>query len=137
MSNERAVRKAIQEAQERNGEIIIPENVSDKAPKNPVVIRASSSGREVIVHMPDNRHYRFIHPGVRKVLEWRDDSLIITEKGARLDSISALDNFFENCVQPEGHNFTPTLDNISPEHVHHWQVVRGEFLGGTLVEENK
>ena len=101
-----------------------------KLPDHPVVIEADDTFEVVVIEFVDGLKYRLQHPGVRTYLKWRDSMIDISE--VRYNSVELLENFFEHCCFPEGHDFRPNLDNILPKHLSAWQEVATRFLSGNL-----
>ncbi len=81
------------------------------------------------------KKYKLIYPGMRLVNRWRHESTEIVDGKARFDTEKYLDFAFE-CVDPIGHNFLPTLDNIeNPKEGEEWTAVLLRFLRGDALEE--
>lgn len=97
--------------------------------KNPIVISSDRDGLIVHIEFIDGKKYKLQHPGNRTYLEWQQETFDM-EKG--LDTISLLDNAFEHCVIPEGHDFKPTVDNVKPADLEVWQKLLRRFLRGDI-----
>jgi hypothetical protein len=97
--------------------------------KNPIIISSERDGQIVTIEFVDGRKYRLQHPGNRTYMEWQNQSFDL-EKG--LDTITFMDNAFEYCVIPEGHDFRPTIDNVKPAELEVWQKLLRRFLRGDL-----
>ena len=98
--------------------------------KNPKLLSSERDGQIVYIEFIDGKKYKLQHPGNRTYLEWQQETFDF-EKG--LDTIGFLDNAFEHCVIPEGHNFKPTIDNVKPSELEVWQKLLRRFLRGELV----
>ena len=98
--------------------------------KNPVVLSSEKDGQVVYIKFIDGKEYKLQHPGNRTYLQWQQE-MFDFEKG--LDTISFLDNAFEHCVIPEGHDFKPTIDNVKPQELEVWQKLLRMFLRGEIV----
>lgn len=103
--------------------------------KNPILISSERDGQIVNIQFIDGRNYKLQHPGNRTYMEWQNETFDM-EKG--LDTIGFLDNAFEHCVIPDGHDFKPTIDNVKPAELEVWQKLLRRFLRGDIdVKEGK
>ncbi|MDO6395293.1 hypothetical protein Q4554_14525 [Leptospira santarosai] len=94
-------------------------------PSDPILLEVDDDAKVAAVHFVDGRKYKLQHPGNRKALRWRQDSISLTD-GLKQDTL--LDQFFKYCVIAFGHNFQPTLDTIAPNHVEVWLRLANRFL---------
>jgi len=74
--------------------------------------------------------YRLQHPGNRAWLKLKQSLVNITTK--EFDFEKLLDYAFEHCVFPEGHNFEPTIDNVSLNESEVWEVILPNFFRGKV-----
>lgn len=102
--------------------------------KNPVIISSERDGQIVHIEFVDGRKYKLQHPGNRTYLEWQQETFDM-EKG--LDTISFLDNAFEHCVIPDGHDFKPSIDNVKPAELEVWQKLLRRFLRGDIAVSDR
>lgn len=103
--------------------------------KNPILISSERDGQIVNIQFIDGRKYKLQHPGNRTYMEWQQETFDF-EKG--LDSVGFMDNAFEHCVIPDGHDFKPTIDNVKPAELEVWQKLLRRFLRGDIdVKESK
>lgn len=94
---------------------------------NITIIGIENDGKVVIIEFVDGRKYRLQHPGNRTHLQWQKEYFSVTEG---FDQAKFLDNAFEYCVIPEGHEFRPTIDNIKPKELEVWgRMLRRFFVG--------
>ncbi|MDV6235824.1 hypothetical protein CH379_009315 [Leptospira ellisii] len=91
----------------------------------PVLETVDDDARVAQILFVDGRRYKLQHPGNRKALRWRQESISLTE-GLSQDKL--LDKFFKFSVKPSGHTFEPTLDAIEPNHVEVWLHIANRFL---------
>ncbi|EMY78966.1 hypothetical protein LEP1GSC060_0777 [Leptospira weilii serovar Ranarum str. ICFT] len=94
-------------------------------PAEPILETVDDDARVAQIHFVDGRKYKLQHPGNRKALRWRQESISLTE-GLNQDKL--LDKFFKFCVSSVGHSFEPTLDTIEPNHVEVWLRLANRFL---------
>ncbi|EQA54584.1 hypothetical protein LEP1GSC052_1983 [Leptospira kmetyi serovar Malaysia str. Bejo-Iso9] len=94
-------------------------------PSEPILETIDDDAKVAQIHFVDGRRYKLQHPGNRKALRWRQESISLTE-GLNQDKL--MDKFFKFCVRPMGHSFEPTLDIIEPNHVEVWLNVANRFL---------
>lgn len=99
-------------------------------PSEPIVLEGDDDGTECVVLMTDGLKYRLQHPGYGFARKWQD-AAVDFQKGT-FDQTKVLKIFFEGCVTPEGHNYRPTLDSLTPRTGPHWELVCTRFLRGTL-----
>lgn len=98
-------------------------------PTEPILLSVDDDLGVAIIHFVDGRKYKLQHPGNRKALQWRQKSVSLTD-GITQDTL--LDNFFQFCVIPEGHDIQPNLDKIRPNEVEVWLRICNRFLRGEL-----
>lgn len=96
------------------------------------IISSQNDGLIMVIEL-GGKKYKLQHPGNRKWLEWRQESVDV--QTGSVDMAGLLDNAFEHCVIPEGHDFKPTLDNVRPADLEVWQLALRKFLGGELISE--
>lgn len=101
------------------------ESESALNPSEPILETVDDDVRVAQIHFVDGRRYKLQHPGNRKALRWRQESISLTE-GLNQDKL--LDKFFKFCVKSVGHAFEPTLDTIEPNHVEVWLRLANRFL---------
>ncbi|RHX89848.1 LIC_12613 family protein [Leptospira stimsonii] len=94
-------------------------------PSEPILVEIDDDARVATIQFVDGRSYKLQHPGNRKALRWRQESISLTE-GLNQDKL--LDKFFKFSVKPVDHSFEPTLDNIEPNHVEVWLHIANRFL---------
>ncbi|MBM9579690.1 hypothetical protein JWG45_21305 [Leptospira sp. 201903070] len=97
----------------------------DQIPSEPILVEIDDDARVAKIQFVDGRSYKLQHPGNRKALRWRQESISLTE-GLSQDKL--LDKFFKFSVKPVDHFFEPTLDNIEPNHVEVWLRIANRFL---------
>jgi len=125
----------IKKASDSSADLPVVANEFDGIPDHPVLLRIDEMGREALIQFIDGKKYLLRHPGNREVKRWRSGVVQIKGKGeVTIDTTHIADMFFKHCVQPHGHNFYPTLDDILPGHVNAWDEIREEFLEGNLVQ---
>ncbi|MBM9501598.1 hypothetical protein JWG44_15195 [Leptospira sp. 201903071] len=95
------------------------------SPSEPILETIDDDAKVAQIHFVDGRRYKLQHPGNRKALRWRQESISLTE-GLNQDKL--LDKFFKFCVKGVGHSFEPTLDAIEPNHVEVWLQIANRFL---------
>ncbi|MBM9576954.1 hypothetical protein JWG45_07285 [Leptospira sp. 201903070] len=98
---------------------------TSSSPSEPILETVDDDARVAQIHFVDGRKYKLQHPGNRKALRWRQESISLTE-GLNQDKL--LDKFFKFCVKGVGHSFEPTLDTIEPNHVEVWLQIANRFL---------
>jgi len=77
--------------------------------------------------------YRLQHPGAR---EWtRLQQEIIDFKTSKPDLVALMDYCFEHVVSPVGHDYQPTLDDITPAESEVWGRIFLPFLRGNAVSQ--
>ncbi|WP_156781779.1 LIC_12613 family protein [Leptospira tipperaryensis] len=108
-----------------SGKTIVSESDVSVSPSEPILETVDDDARVAQIHFVDGRKYKLQHPGNRKALRWRQESISLTE-GLNQDKL--LDKFFKFCVKGVGHSFEPTLDVIEPNHVEVWLHLANRFL---------
>jgi len=98
--------------------------------KNPIILSSEKDGRIVYIEFVDGKKYKVQHPGNREHLQWQQETFDF-ENG--LDTVSFMDKAFDHCIIPEGHNFKPTIDNVTPQELGVWQKFLRQFLKGEIV----
>ncbi|WP_244939864.1 LIC_12613 family protein [Leptospira adleri] len=107
------------------GNLAALESDSSARPGEPILETVDDDAKVAQIHFIDGRRYKLQHPGNRKALRWRQESISLTE-GLNQDKL--LDKFFKFCVKGVGHGFEPTLDTIEPNHVEVWLHLANRFL---------
>ena len=97
--------------------------------KNPVILSSEQDGRIIHIQFIDGKKYKLQHPGNRTYMEWQQESFDM-ESG--LNTVGFMDNAFEHCVIPDGHDFKPTIDNVKPAELEVWQKLLRRFLRGGI-----
>ncbi|WP_404820593.1 LIC_12613 family protein [Leptospira yasudae] len=100
-------------------------DAENSVPSEPILETIDDDAKVAQIHFVDGRRYKLQHPGNRKALRWRQESISLTE-GLNQDKL--MDKFFKFCVKPVDHGFEPTLDVIEPNHVEVWLHVANRFL---------
>ncbi|RHX87304.1 LIC_12613 family protein [Leptospira stimsonii] len=108
-----------------HGKVLVVESDSSLNPSEPILESVDDDAKVAQIHFIDGRRYKLQHPGNRKALRWRQESISLTE-GLNQDKL--LDKFFKFCVKGVGHSFEPTLDAIEPNHVEVWLHLANRFL---------
>ncbi|MCH1910649.1 hypothetical protein L9Z41_16865 [Leptospira noguchii] len=101
------------------------ESKTESIPSDPILVEIDDDAKVATIQFVDGRSYKLQHPGNRKALRWRQESISLTD-GLNQDKL--LDKFFKFCVKPVSHSFEPTLDNIEPNHVEVWLRMANRFL---------
>ncbi len=77
--------------------------------------------------------YKLTHPGMRMLNRWKKEGseINVETKLTSFNMEKYLDLAFENCVEPIGHNFQPSQDNlITPREQEVWALLLPQFLRG-------
>ena len=74
--------------------------------------------------------YKLQHPGNREWLRLKQSIFNVKENTINLEKL--LDYAFEHVVFADGHNFKPTLDDISPEESEAWEVILPNYFRGKV-----
>lgn len=96
---------------------------------NPVVTKMAEDGKVVFIRFVDGKNYKLQHPGNRVYLQWQNEFLSLTEG---MSQEKFFDLAFEHCVMPEGHEFKPDIDSVTPYELGVWGKLLRRFLGGDL-----
>ncbi|MCL8311595.1 hypothetical protein M9Y90_13110 [Leptospira interrogans] len=96
-----------------------------ETPSEPILETVDNDAKVAQILFVDGKRYKLQHPGNRKALRWRQESISLTE-GLNQDKL--LDKFFKFCVKPVEHTFEPTLDVVEPNHVEVWLYIANRFL---------
>lgn len=100
-----------------------------KKTTTPIVTGESMNGKMLHIDMIDGRKYKLLHPGNRTKLAWEKETMNIA---TGIDREKYLDYAFEHCVIPDGHDFKPGLDNVTPKEADVWEKLLSRFLGGDI-----
>jgi len=103
-----------------------------KKTTTPIVTGESMNGKMLHIDMIDGRKYKLLHPGNRTKLAWEKECINIA---SGIDREKHLDYSFEHCVIPDGHDFKPTVDNVTPKELEVWEKLLRRFLDGDIQYE--
>lgn len=113
----------------RNESFDPPKVATPVSPSKPILDMIDDDGKIAKITFVDGRKYQLQHPGNRKALQWKQNSMQI---GSSMRFDELLDKFFQFCVIPLGHEFQPNLDNINPRHTEVWLQLCNRFLSWDL-----
>lgn len=96
--------------------------------ENIKVLSDEDEGMKIKIEFIDGKDYLLVHPGNRTHADWIKNAF--KANTGEINATYLADQFFEHCVSPIGHNFRPTLDNLSPKKAGIWSVILSRFLEG-------
>lgn len=85
--------------------------------------------RIAVVTFVDGKRYKLQHPGNRAKIELEQ---ILFHPAKGMDRVSYLEKAFDSVIIPEGHDFRPDIDNVSPHELEVWERTLQNFLDGNL-----
>ena len=103
--------------------------MAKKTTTNPIVTGEEQNGKILHITFVDGNKYKLVHPGNRTKLSWEKETMNVA---TGIDRELYLDYAFQNCVISVGHEFQPSIDNVTPHELEVWEKLLRRFLNGDI-----